>query len=153
MVNSLKRLNWIQIVSLILIVVAFVLYCLNIKGGKEFFWIALSINMLGFLLFTNKWCREGKTGIKKADKSYSKNLTRKPSDFIFIILVAYYLVVCLINIIDIFYRGYKYDFGIILALFIIAFGCNIVSAYTVERTANEINLLLKGDRKNGSKRH
>ena len=147
MVNSLKRLNWIQIVSLILIVVAFVLYCLNIKGGKEFFWIALSINMLGFLLFTNKWCREGKTGIKKADKSYSKNLTRKPSDFIFIILVAYYLVVCLINIIDIFYKGYMYDFGIILGLLIIAFGCNIVSAYIVERTANEVSILLKRKKK------
>ena len=151
MVNSLKRLNWIQIVSLVLLVVAYILHFFNIKSIREFFWVALAINMVGFLIFVIKWSREGKTGIKKADKNYNKNLTRKASDYIFLLLVAYYLIVCGVIIIGFFYDNYMYDSGTLLSMLSVAFVCNFTALLVVERTSQEIKVLLKGGKKNGSK--
>lgn len=39
MVNSLKRLNKIQVVSLILLIVSFSLVCFNVKNSTNFFWV------------------------------------------------------------------------------------------------------------------
>lgn len=65
MVNILKRLNKIQVVSLILLVVLFILVCFNINNSTNFFWVLLGLNMLGYLMFVTKWSKEGKTGNKK----------------------------------------------------------------------------------------
>ena len=60
MVNSLKRLNKIQVVSLILLVVSFILVCFDINNSTNFFWVSLVLNMLGNLMFITKWSKEGK---------------------------------------------------------------------------------------------
>jgi len=62
MVNSLKRLNKIQVISLILLVVSFILVCLDINNSTNFFWVSLGLNMFGYLMFITKWSKEGKTG-------------------------------------------------------------------------------------------
>lgn len=81
MVNSLKRLNKIQVVSLILLIISLILVCFNVNNSTNFFWVSLGLNMLGYLMFISKWSREGKTGNRKIDRSYEKNLTRKSSEF------------------------------------------------------------------------
>lgn len=62
MVNSLKRLNKIQVVGLVLLVVSFILVCLGINNSANFFWVSLGLNMFGYLMFISKWSKEGKTG-------------------------------------------------------------------------------------------
>lgn len=151
MVNSLKRLNKIQVVSLILLVVSFILVCFGINNSTNFFWVSLGLNMLGYLMFITKWSKEGKTGNRKIDKSYDKNLTRKSSEFIFFMVVAYYLVICICVIADIWIKDFMYQFGTILGLFGMAFIWNFLSLAIVDRTSKEVELILKGGKKNGSK--
>ena len=151
MVNSLKRLNKIQVVSLILLVVSFILVCFAINNSTNFFWVSLGLNMLGYLMFITKWSKEGKTGNRKIDKSYDKNLTRKSSEFIFFMVVAYYLVICICVIADIWIKDFMYQFGTILGLFSMAFIWNFLSLAIVDRTMKEVELILKGGKKNGSK--
>ena len=151
MVNSLKRLNKIQVVSLILLVASFILVCCGINNSTNFFWVSLGLNMLGYLMFITKWSKEGKTGNRKIDKSYDKNLTRKSSEFIFFMVVAYYLVICICVIADIWIKDFMYQFGTILGLFSMAFIWNFLSLAIVDRTSKEVELILKGGKKNGSK--
>ena len=151
MVNSLKRLNKIQIVSLILLIISFILVCFNVNNNTNFFWVSLGLNMLGYLMFITKWSREGKTGNRKIDKSYDKNLTRKSSEFIFFMVVAYYLVICICVVADILIKDFMYQFGTILGLFSVAFIWNFLSLAIVDRTMKEVELILKGGKKNGSK--
>ena len=151
MVNSLKRLNKIQVVSLILLVASFILVCCGINNSTNFFWVSLGLNMLGYLMFITKWSKEGKTGNRKIDKSYDKNLTRKSSEFIFFMVVAYYLVICICVIADIWIKDFMYQFGTILGLFSMAFIWNFLSLAIVDRTMKEVELILKGGKKNGNK--
>ncbi len=151
MVNSLKRLNKIQVVSLILLVASFILVCCGINNSTNFFWVSLGLNMLGYLMFITKWSKEGKTGNRKIDKSYDKNLTRKSSEFIFFMVVAYYLVICICVIADIWIKDFMYQFGTILGLFSMAFIWNFLSLAIVYRTSKEVELILKGGKKNGNK--
>lgn len=151
MVNSLKRLNWIQVVSIILLIVSFILFCCEIHNSENYFWISLGLNMLGYLMFITKWSREGKTGNRKIDKSYDKNLTRKSSEFIFFMVVAYYLIICLCVIAGIWIKDFMYQFGSILGMFSVALICNFLSLGIVDRTSKEVEILLKGGKKNGNK--
>lgn len=117
MVNSLKRLNKIQVVSLILLIISLILVCFNVNNSTNFFWVSLGLNMLGYLMFISKWSREGKTGNRKIDRSYEKNLTRKSSEFIFFMVVAYYIVICICVIADMWIKDFMNEFGTILGLF------------------------------------
>ena len=147
MVNSLKRLNKIQVVSLILLVASFILVCCGINNSTNFFWVSLGLNMLGYLIYITKWSKEGKTGNRKVDKSYDKNLTRKSSEFIFFMVVAYYLVICFCVIADIWIKDFMYQFGTILGLFSMVFIWNFLSLEIVDRTMKEVELILKGGKK------
>lgn len=151
MVNSLKRLNKIQVVSLILLIISLILVYFNVNNSTNFFWVSLGLNMLGYLMFISKWSREGKTGNRKIDKSYDKNLTRKPSEFIFFMVVAYYIVICVCVIADMWIKDFMHEFGTILGLFSMAFIWNFLSLAVVDRTMKEVELILKGGKKNGNK--
>ena len=151
MVNSLKRLNKIQVVSLILLIISLILVYFNVNNSTNFFWVSLGLNMLGYLMFISKWSREGKTGNRKIDKSYDKNLTRKPSEFIFFMVVAYYIVICVCVIADMCIKDFMHEFGTILGLFSMAFIWNFLSLAVVDRTMKEVELILKGGKKNGNK--
>ncbi len=49
MVNSLKRLNKIQVVSLILLVISFILVCFGINNSTNFFWVSLGLFSMAFI--------------------------------------------------------------------------------------------------------
>lgn len=151
MVNSLKRLNKIQVVSLILLIISLILVCFNVNNSTNFFWVSLGLNMLGYLMFISKWSREGKTGKRKIDRSYEKNLTRKSSEFIFFMVVAYYIVICICVIADMWIKDFMHEFGTILGLFSMAFIWNFLSLAIVDRTMKEVELILKGGKKNENK--
>lgn len=141
MVRAIKRLNPLQVISLIGLVVVDILWLLNVKGMKDLFYVVLGLNILGHLLFTMKWTREGKTNFSKLDKKYSKNLTRKPSETIFFSCVALYLLVCLMVVMGTIFKFQPSDY--IPALTICAFIVNISSLIVVERTYREVVALIK----------
>lgn len=147
MVNSLKRINKIQIIGLISLTISFVLYLFNINIAKYLFWVCLAITMLGYLLFVAKWSKEGRTNFRKLDKDYNKNFTRKSSEYIFMMVVAYFIVICGSVIVSIFIKDFMYDFGTTLGLYSISIICNIVSLMIVDRTSKEVDLLIKGGKK------
>ncbi len=95
--------------------------------------------MFGYLMFIAKWSKEGKTG------------NRKSSEFIFFMVVAYYLVICICVIVDIWIKDFMYQFETILGLFGMSFIWNFLSLAIVDRTMKEVELILKGSKKNGNK--
>ena len=80
-----------------------------------------------------------------------KNLTRKSSEFIFFMVVAYYIVICICVIADMWIKDFMHEFGTILGLFSMAFIWNFFSLAVVDRTMKEVELILKGGKKNGNK--
>ncbi len=66
-------------------------------------------------------------------------------------VVSYYLVICICVIADIWIKDFMYQFGTILGLLSMAFICNFLSLAIVDRTMKEVELILKGGKKNGSK--
>lgn len=75
--------------------------------------------MFSFLKFPDVWSSEGKTGYKNNDKSYSNNLTRKTSEIIFFMLVAYGLIICLTVIVDCFIKNFMYGTETVIGLFVL----------------------------------
>ena len=102
MKNRLKRLNKIQIISLILLTITYILRIFNVLTDNIYFTTPLLLSTLGLIKFMEKWSNEGKTWFKKMDKNYNKNFTRKPSDALFFLVVAYVVVVAGIYVTNIF---------------------------------------------------
>ena len=94
-----------------------------------------------YLLFTTKWSNEGKTWYSRIDNKYSKNLTRKPSETIFYMLIAYYILICIVVIADIFIDNFMNDS--IMALYVIAILCNYLGLVVVDKTMNEVVSLIE----------
>ena len=136
MKNRFKRLNKLQIISTILLTIALILFLCGIHNSNNLFWFCLALNMAGYLLFTVKWSDEGKTWYKKIDKNYSKNFTRRPSDTIFFMLVAYYLLICIVVILDIFIKDFMNE--MIISLYVIAILCNYLGLVIVDKTKEEV---------------
>ncbi len=65
-------------------------------------------------------------------------------------VVSYYLVICICVIADIWIKDFIYQFGTILGLFSMSFIWNL-SLAIVDRTMEEVELILKGGSKNGNK--
>lgn len=63
-------------------------------------------------------------------------------------VIAYYLVICICVIADIWIKDFMYQFGTIFGLFSIAFIWNFLSLAIVDRTMKEVELILKGGKKN-----
>ena len=66
-------------------------------------------------------------------------------------VIAYYLVICICVIVDIWIKDFMYQFGTILGLFSMSFIWNFLSLAIVNRTMEEVELILKGGKKNGNK--
>lgn len=62
--------------------------------------------------------------------------------------VAYYLVICICIIADIWTKDFMYQFLTTLGLFSVAFIWNFLSLAIVDRTSKEVELILKGGKKN-----
>jgi len=141
MKNRFKRLNKLQIISTILLTISFIMTLCNVYNSNNLFWLCIGLNMSGFLLFTMKLSNEGKTWYSKIDKKYSKNLTRKPSDTIFYMLGAYYILVCIVVIGDMFIENFMNES--ILALYVIAILCNYYGLVIVDKTMKEVTSLIE----------
>ena len=151
MVNSLKRLNWIQVICLISLVVSYILYCFNVKSSEYLFWFFLGLTIFGNVKFIDKWSKEGKTGNRRMDMNYDKNLTRKTSEYIFIVVVAYVLVMCLTVVASIWIKGFMYESSTLFAMLASTIVWTFALLLAVERTSNEVEQILKGGKKNGNK--
>lgn len=160
MLNKFKRLNALQIISLLIMIISFVLYFCKIKNMDNLFWIGLGLNMLGILSFHNKWCQEGKTWYKKLDTNYDKNLTRKPSDLMFFMIIGYYFVICMSVVNDFLAVGYLFSAYNMLPLISVSIMCNFMGLNIVDKTSKEVKTLImeyesklskKGNKKDGNK--
>ena len=143
LIRAIKRLNLLQIITLVCLIIVYVLCNFNIKGMDDLFWIVLALNMLGFLLFTTKWSKEGKTLYRKMNKNYNKNLTRQPSDIIFFTCVAFYILICTTIVSGAFIKGYEKDISTLLSLLVSAWVFNLFTAVIVERTFREVKSILR----------
>lgn len=142
MVKMFKRLNVIQIISFILLIIAFILLIFNVNNSDNLFWVCFSLNMLGYALFIIKWTKEGKTWYKNLDKNYGKNLTRKPSEILFFLLVIYYIIICAVFIIEIWIKDFSKQFSTMIILFILAIIFNYISIIIVNKTYKEVKTLI-----------
>lgn len=150
--NKFKRLNKLQIISIILLLITLVLAILNVPRIKYLYWYALGLNLFSFIKFIDKWAREGKTGYKNTDKRYDNNLTRKSSEIIFFMLVAYGLVICATVMVDCFVKDYMYGLETIIGLFVFAIVWNYIVLTIVDKTYKEIVMLVKTNPKNNKER-
>ena len=138
MVNKIKRLNKIQIVSIIGLIISLVLILFNVKGIYNWFWIFTGIGILGIVKFIDKWCIEGRTWFRMFDKKYDKNLTRKSSELLFFILVAYVLVICMFFIIEFWKPAITKDLSVIIGVFIATIVYHIILLLVVDKTSKQV---------------
>lgn len=148
MLKNLKYFNKIQIVSNIAL---FIVLIITLAVEKErifhLYWMIFSITFLGNILCINKWSKEGKTWYKNADKNWSKNLTRKPSDTLLFAIVIYTLIVCSIFIIEFFAYNIIMNNLVILLYFILTVIFEYVIHLIINRTFKEIEGLISTNKK------
>lgn len=142
MVNSIKRVNKMQIIGLIIEVISFIGCCLNIAAFTYWFWIGEGIKMIGTIFFIDLYGREGKTWFKNLDKKRDKNLTRKSSELIFLLEIAETLIVCLIFIAEFFIKDFSQEFSTIMGVFIYSIVSLLVVLIVVEKTYKHVDLLI-----------
>ena len=149
MKNRLKRLNKLQIVSLVGLTITLILVLLDVYNTENLFWIFVGLNIFSYVSFMAKWSQDGKTWFSKADKKYTKNLTRKPSDTLLFMAVAYAGVIALIVIADMLIKDFKTTSVISIYIFTIVW--NYIGLIVVDKTFKEISTLIestgKGKRK------
>lgn len=138
-----KRANLLQVISLILLVIVFVLCLFSIRGMEELFWVILALNMFGYIQFMTKWSKEGKTTFKKMDENYNKNFTRKSSETIFFMCIAYFLVICIIIVGGYVFKGFDKELNVLLPLLIFSIIWNVLALIIVDKTFNQIKTLVK----------
>ena len=136
MKNRLKRLNKIQIISLILLTSTYVLRIFNVLTDNIYFTTPLLLSTLGLIKFMAKWSNEGKTWFKKMDKNYNKNFTRKPSDALFFLVVAYVVVVAGIYVTNIFVDNYLTES--LFALYLLTIVYNYMALVLVDKTSEDV---------------
>ena len=143
MVNSLKRLNWMQIVGLLIQIVGYIICCFNESDYFiNFFWCGVGLTALGTYYFTDKWTREGKTWYNKMDKKRDNNFTRKPSDFIFWVTIALIFVLILTYISELWFKGITKDNSTLCAVLVVSLVYTAVIIAVVERTNDEVEMIL-----------
>ena len=142
MVNKYRRLNAIQIISLLIMIISYILHLFKIENMDSLFWAGVGLNMLGILLFNNKWGKEGKTWYKDLDKNYDKNLTRKPSDTMFFMIIGYYFVICLMILNDLIAVKQIFSSYNMLPLLCISLICNNKGLVIVDKTSKEVKTMI-----------
>ncbi len=140
MKNKNIYLNKLQLISLILSLVTFVFIILfpNLKL-ENLCWIFISLNLLGSMFFLNKWHKDGITWNRKADKNYSKNITRKSSDTCLFLIVVNTFIICIIYSLDLFVNNFSES---IYALAIMLL-TNIVINFLLYKITKKVNSLIK----------
>ena len=141
MVNSLKRLNKLQIIGVIIEIISFIGCCFNIDAFKNWFWIGAGLNMMGTIYFIDAWGREGKTWFKKLDKKRDKNLTRKSSELIFFLAIAQTMIICLVFIAEFWWEDFSKQFSTIMGIFIMTMVFLVIILMIVERTFKEVDII------------
>ena len=146
MQRKVKYFNNIQIFGNIGLLIVFILVLTtNIKNIFNLYWLMFGIAFLGNVIYLNKWSKEGKTWYKKRDKSYTDNLTRKQSDLLLFIMVAYTLIVCGLYIIEFFIPSITLDLSVIISFYILTIVFEYVIYVIVVRTFKEVNKLIDKD--------
>ena len=148
MLKNLKYFNNIQIVSNIFLLIVLII-TLIIQSDRLFhlYWMILGITFLGNIFCINKWSKEGKTWYKKADKNWSKNLTRKPSDTLLTIVVLYTLIVCSIFIIEFFVNDIIINNFVIIFYFVLTIIFEYVIYLIINCTFKEVEGLISTNKK------
>ncbi len=148
MLKNLKYFNKIQIISNIALFIVLII-TLIVQKERIFhlYWMIFAITFLGNILCINKWSKEGKTWYKNADKNWSKNLTRKPSDTLLFVVVIFTLIVCSIFIIGFFINNIIINNIVIIFYFILTIIFEYVVYLIINRTFKEVEGLISTNKK------
>ena len=74
--------------------------------------------------------------VQKMDKNYNKTFTRKPSDALFFLVVAYVVVVAGIYVTDIFVDNYLTES--LFALYLLTIVYNYMALVLVDKTSEDV---------------
>lgn len=141
MKRMFKRVNVLQVISLFGIIITFIFIFLNItKIATNIFWVFVGIHICGIVMFVHKWSKEGITPYRRLDRNNEKNITRKTSDSLFLLLVSYIFVVCFIFILKMFS---SLDYGDYLAIVNLTIVCDLTMLYWVDKTINQVAIIEK----------
>lgn len=148
MLKNLKYFNKIQIISNIALFIVLII-TLIVQNQRIFhlYWAIFGIAFLGNILCINKWSKEGKTWYKNADKNWLKNLTRKPSDTLLLVVVIFTLIVCSIFIIGFFINNIIINNIVIIFYFILTIIFEYVIYLIINRTFKEVEGLISTNKK------
>lgn len=150
--RMIKRLNFLQVLGIIIMLIAFILDLFNVKLMESLFFAGIAINGLGFTKLTIKWSKEGKTGFKKMDKNYNKNLTRKSSDTLLIINIVYYLVLCFDILLDVMEDNFFKSPFSLMPILVFSLVSNFVLLLFIDGTYKQVVEIIKPKNKNNLKK-
>lgn len=145
--KKIKRMNFLQVLGIIIMIVSFVLGLFNVKGMLDLFFVGLGLNALGFTILSIKWSKEGKTGFKKMDKNYDKNLTRKSSDTMLFMNVVYYFMLSLSIIMDLVEDNYSKGAFSLIPILSLALVVNYALLFIIDKTYNQVVEIIKTPKK------
>lgn len=148
MAKIFKRLNALQIVSIIGMIITSILSFLNVFNMENLFYIFVGLNIGGLTLFMDKWTKEGIINFKKMDKKYSKNYTWKSSDMILGVIVIYVIAFCILYLVNFFISFVKVTVVIIILMSIIV---DLITLYIVDYTSKQVKEVIKNDRNDTKK--
>ena len=149
MAKMIKRINKLQIISIVGMLITLILILFNVNNVINLFWIFVGLCIGGNLMFIDKWAKEGLTRFKKMDSNYNKNYTRKTSEFIFFLLIAYTLVICILFVAEFWIPTLTEDLSVIIDITIFSIVVNLIDLYLVDRTSKEVKeTIKKGGMKN-----
>ncbi len=137
-----KYLNKTQIISCVL---SFIALCLVLIFPtlkiNSLYWIFISTGLLGNYYFLNKWSKDGITWFRKADKNYDKNITRKPSDATFFIVGFYTIIICIIYVLDTFFKATS-NYVLMIILFILSLIVLYLLVVITDKTNKKISKII-----------
>ena len=157
--NKLRKYNTYQKIGLLLMLVSFIGVCFGIRNTNNWFWISIALNMFGVVKYADVWADEGKTWFKKLDKNYNKNLTRRPSERIVFLMVAYTICICSFFIAEFFFVDLTEQLWVMAVCFVLTVIMTIIISTIVDKTQKEVDVLssdveekMKGRKRNGKKK-
>lgn len=149
MARMIKRINILQAISMIGMIITLVLIMCNVNNIVNLFWIFVGLSIGGNVMYLDKWGKEGLTRFKKMDSNYNKNYTRKTSELLLFLLATYTMVICIIFLATILIPSFTQDISVIIGFTIFSAVTNAVNLYLVDRTSKEVKeTIKKGGNKN-----
>jgi len=141
--NNLRYFNAVQIISNIILLITIVLFVIfNTNFLNNLYWTLIPVTFLGNLAYIGKWSKEGMSWYKEKDSSWNENLTRKTSEKLMFLLVAFALIYLALLFMEYFIPQIRTSYYTIIGLYLLTIAFEYYIFRIVIKTDKNIKSLI-----------